>query len=96
MLYVPVLLHDRSSSEAYALAFEFVAPPPLHISPAPQPGLLWPVYPGGFMIEWRTNLVVGSWQTNNVPFPGFTNGQNNIPLNTTNAAQFFRLRRPNI
>ncbi len=83
-----------SNSEAYALAFEFVAPPLLTVSAGTNSGLGWPIYPAGFLVEARTNLLAGAWQTNGVPEVIFTNGQSNIRLSTTNAQQFFRLRRP--
>ncbi len=85
-----------SASEPYALAWEFVPPPVLAISGGTNRALNWPLYPQGFLVEARTNLISGAWSTNGFPFPVVTNGVNNIPLNTTNAEQFFRLRKPNL
>ena len=85
-----------SASEPYALAWEFVPPPVLAISNAASRALTWPVYPAGFLAEARTNLLAGSWATNGVSAAVVTNGVNNIRLNTTNAVQFFRLRKPNL
>lgn len=86
-----------SASEPYALAWQFA---PLPALAAAREGtntvLTWPVYPAGFRIEARTNLLTGSaWATNGLPASTITNGQNSIRLNMTNAAQFFRLRQPN-
>ena len=83
-----------SAAEPYALAWEFVPPPAVTISGTTNPVLSWPVYPAGFCVEARTNLQADTWSTNDVPPLMFTNGQNSIPLNTPNAAQFFRLRKP--
>ena len=83
-----------SASEAYALAFAFVPQPTLALAGGVAPALTWPVYPAGFLVETRTNLLVGAWSTNNLPVI-ITNGQNSISLNLTNANRFFRLRSPN-
>jgi hypothetical protein len=85
-----------TTNEAYALAWEFVPPPALAISGGANRALTWPVYPAGFQVEARTNLLLGAWNTNGISPPSVTNGANNIPLNTTNPAQFFRLRKPNL
>ncbi len=85
-----------SASEPYALAWEFVPPPVLAVSGGTNHALNWPLYPAGFLVEARTNLISGAWSTNGFPFPVVTNGLNSIPLNTTNAVQFFRLRKPNL
>lgn len=85
-----------SAAEPYALAWEFAPPPLLTIRSGTNCALTWPVYPAGFMIEARTNLVTGSWSTNGFGAPTIMNGLNSIPLNLTNAVQFFRLRKPNL
>jgi hypothetical protein len=84
-----------STDEAYALAWEFVAPTIQLTRIGTNSNLNWPVYPAGFRAETRTNLLTSGWQTNGLSAATLTNGQNNIRLNTTNAVQFFRLRRPN-
>ena len=83
-----------SDSETYALAFEFFSLP-LNVAQAgTNIALSWPVYPTGFAVESTTNLSPPiNWNTN-PPSPVVTNNQNYILLNTTNAAQFFRLHRP--
>jgi hypothetical protein len=83
-----------SDEEVYALAYEFISPQLLITSRGTNPSLSWPLYPAGFLVEARTNLISGSWSTNGPSF--ITNRVNNLPLATTNAAQFFRLRRPNL
>jgi len=85
-----------SIAEPYALAWEFVPPPVLAISGGANPTLNWPLYPAGFLVEARTNLPGGTWSVNGLPAPFITNGLNSIPLNMTNGAQFFRLRKPNL
>jgi hypothetical protein len=84
-----------TTSETYALAFEFFSLP-LSITPVQtNVALSWPVYPAGFLVESTTNLISPSfWNTNNIPPPVLTNNQNYILINATNANQFFRLRRP--
>ena len=85
-----------TTNEAYALAWEFVAPPTLALAGRTNAVLTWPSYPAGFYIEARTNLISGAWSTNGFGVPSVTNTLNSIPLNATNAAQFFRLRKPNL
>ena len=85
-----------SAAEPYALAWEFVPPPTLTISGSANPALAWPVYPAGFCVEARTNLLTDMWRTNGFAAPTITNGMNSLNLNRTNAAQFFRLRKPNL
>ena len=85
-----------SSAETYALAWDFIAPTLQLAKAGTNLNLTWPVYPAGFLVEAQTNLLGGAWSTNNLPPPFLTNGLNSIPLNTTNASQFFRLRRPNL
>jgi hypothetical protein len=87
-------INPVSNAEAYALAWEFfstslgVAKSPANVS------VSWPVYPAGFTLLSATNLASPAlWSTNN-PAPVVTNNQNVVVLNATNAAQFFRLRRP--
>ena len=85
-----------STVEPYALAWEFLPPPVLAVSSGATPALNWPVYPAGFLVEARTNLISGAWSANGFSIPAVTNGLNNIPLSTTNGAHFFRLRKPNL
>jgi hypothetical protein len=82
-----------SSSETYALAFEFFS---LSLS-ASQSGnnvvLAWPVYPAGFVVETTTGLTPPVvWSTLNAT-PVVTNNQNRV-TSGINTSQFFRLRRP--
>ena len=84
-----------TTNEAYALAWSFGLPPTLAISGGTNSALTWPVFPAGFLVEAKTNLLSNAWNTNGFTFPVVTNGQNNILLNPSNALQFFRLRSPN-
>jgi hypothetical protein len=83
-----------SSSETYALAWEFSS---TLLNVAPSGGnllLSWPIYPDGFVLASATNLVASiTWNTNN-PVPLVTNGQNQVLVIATNAGQFFRLQPP--
>jgi hypothetical protein len=84
-----------SFSEPYALAWEFVASPMLAITTSGvNTAITWPLYPAGFLVETSTNLGSRAWSTNNLPSATIANGQNYLLLNTTNTAQFFRLRFP--
>lgn len=84
-----------SGSEPYALAWEFVQRPVLAISRSPgKAALAWPAYPAGFWVESGASLAAGSWTTNGIPSTVITNGTNQVQLTTTNAGQYFRLRRP--
>ena len=84
-----------SDAETYALAWEFISPTLQLAKSGANAAVTWPVYPAGFLVEARTNLLGGAWSTNNLPAFVITNDQNRIALNPTNSAQFFRLRRPN-
>jgi len=85
-----------SAAEPYALAWQFVQPPTLALAKAgTNLNLTWPYYPAGFVVEANTNLLSsGGWSTNQLLAVIFTNSQNTLLLNPTNAAQFFRLRQP--
>jgi hypothetical protein len=84
-----------TTNETYALAFEFFSPA-LNLAPSgTNAALTWPVYPAGFTVESTASLISPVvWSTNDIPPPVMTNNQNFILLKTTNAIQFFRLRRP--
>ena len=86
-----------SNAETYALAWEFISPELKITRTGTNTLLTWPLYPAGFLVEARTNLLEGAWSADGLAaFPAITNGLNNIPLNTTNALQFFRLRKPDL
>ena len=83
-----------SSSETYALAFEFFSTA-LNVAQSDTNVMLtWPIYPDGFVVETTTNLAPPIvWTTLNAT-PTVTDYQNDVTVNVTNASQFFRLRRP--
>jgi hypothetical protein len=83
-----------TSSETYALAWEFFALP-LAIAQADTNAVLaWPIYPEGFALQATPGLNPATWATLNLPRV-VTNGTNRVevPLNSSN--QFFRLLRTN-
>jgi len=83
-----------SSSETYALAFEFFSLPLGIVRSGTNVVLQWPLYPAGFVLESAANLnPPASWNTNG-PAPAVTNSQNCVTLGATNGSQFFRLWRP--
>lgn len=83
-----------SDSESYALAWEFFQPTLSVANTGTNIALTFPVYPAGFFVEAATSLSPPvNWNTNLSP-PLVTDGQNLILLDPTNAAQFFRMRRP--
>jgi len=83
-----------SDSESYALAWEFFPPTLSVANTGTNVALTFPVYPAGFYVEAATSLSPPiNWNTN-LPPPVLTGGQNLVLLDPTNAAQFFRLRRP--
>ena len=84
-----------STSETYALAWEFSSTRLAISKSGTNANLSWPVYPAGFAVAAATNLTLPVWSTNNLPLPVFTNNQNFISIPVTNAVQFFRLRTPN-
>jgi hypothetical protein len=82
-----------SSSETYALAFEFFSMS-LNIALADTNAVItWPVYPAGFVLESTTLGSPVNWNTNN-PAPDVINGQNQVVTNASSGGQLFRLRRP--
>ena len=83
-----------SDGEIYALAWAFVAPALRLTQSGSNAAVTWPVYPAGFGVEGATNLVSPVWSTNAFSLSVLTNRMNSLPLNTTNAARFFRLRSP--
>lgn len=83
-----------SDAEPYALAWEFFSRRLDTAAAGTNLDLSWPVYPDGFHVESATNLAASDWSTNNLPPPVFTNGQNRVSIDATNATQFFRLRTP--
>jgi hypothetical protein len=83
-----------SSSETYALAFEFFSMPLGIVISGTNVVLQWPLYPAGFVLESATNLNPPvSWNTNG-PAPVVTNNQNSVVMGITNTSLFFRLWRP--
>jgi Subtilase family len=83
-----------TASESYALAWEFFSPALSIMNTGTNIALTFPIYPAGFVVESTTNLSSPGWSTNNLPPPVVTNDQDVISTDSTNAAQFFRLRRP--
>ncbi len=84
-----------SDAETYAVAWAFVAPTLSLAQSGTDAVVTWPVYPAGFGVEAATNLVSPVWSTNAFSSSVITNRMNSLRLNTTNGAQFFRLRSPN-
>jgi len=86
-----------TTTEAYALAFEFFSQSLNIAASGTGVTLAWPVYPAGFFVESTTNLIPPAvWTTNNLPVPVIANGSNYILLNATNVNQFFQLSLPNL
>lgn len=83
-----------SSSETYALAFEFFSLSLNATRSGSNVVLSWPVYPDGFVVETASRFTSPSvWSPLGVT-PIVTNNQKQITLGNTNAGQFFRLQRP--
>jgi hypothetical protein len=83
-----------SSSETYALAFEFFSLPLGIVRSGTNVVLQWPLYPAGFVLESAANLnPPASWNTNG-PASVVTNNQNSVVMGITNTSLFFRLWRP--
>jgi hypothetical protein len=83
-----------SSSETYALAFEFFSLSLNVKSSGANVVLTWPVYPDGFVVESASNLTAFTVWSPLSATPTVTNNQKQVTLGTTNAGQFFRLQRP--
>jgi Subtilase family len=84
-----------SDAEIYTLAWAFVSPTAQIAKSGTNATVSWPAYPAGFLAEAATNLSAPAWSTNTLPATFFTNSRNNLILNATNAARFFRLHSPN-
>jgi hypothetical protein len=89
-------LKRLTTTETYALAFEFFSMP-LNIA-LPDPGtnavITWPVYPTGFVLLSTPVLAPQMVWTANNPAPTVTNSQNQVVLDSSAGSQYFRLRRP--
>jgi hypothetical protein len=83
-----------SPSETYALAFDFFSTSLAVTNSGGQMVLSWPVYPDGFGVVASSNLLAGQWSQSNLPPVIISGGMNTVTLAATNAAQFFRLQRP--
>ena len=83
-----------SSSETYALAWEFSSTM-LNVAPSgANLALTWPIYPDGFVLASATSLTPPViWNTNS-PTPVVTNNLNQVIISVTNASPFFRLQPP--
>lgn len=83
-----------TTSETYALAWEFFSTVLSASKSGTNISISWPVYPDGFVLQAATNLASpAAWSTNN-PAPVVTNSQNVVLMNATNGSQFYRLWRP--
>jgi hypothetical protein len=84
-----------STNERYALAWAISSQSLLIIQSGTNVCLSWPAYPAGFAAAAASSLALPVvWNTNNIPAPVFTNGQEVIWLNPANSAQFFQLQTP--
>lgn len=82
-----------TSSETYALAWEFFTMP-LAVSQSDTNLVLsWPIYPTGFVVESTPSLSAPSWTTI-VASPPVIDGTNPLTLPASANQKFFRLRRP--
>jgi hypothetical protein len=82
-----------SSSETYALAFEFFS---LALSIAQSDTnavITWPVYPAGFILESTASETPLAWGDDSA-VREVINGQNQVVTNASSGNQLFRLRRP--
>ena len=83
-----------ADSETYALVWGFYSPSLTVSKSGADLILTWPVYPAGFRVEATTNLLSSVWSADGLASSVVTNRINSLPLNPTNAQQFFRLREP--
>jgi len=82
-----------SANEPYALAFSFTSANMNIAYDGTNASLTWPAYPAGFHVEATAELSSPAWASNQLPAVIFTNGMNLLPIDATNAMQFFRLRQ---
>jgi subtilase family protein len=83
-----------SDAETYALAFDFSST--MLVTTRAGAGLMltWPVYPAGLAVESSTTLSSSVGWTRNPDAPVISNHLNQVMIDATNAAQYFRLKRP--
>jgi hypothetical protein len=82
-----------TTTETYALAFEFFCPTLQIAESHTNVVVTWPVYPAGFALESAADLTANAW----IPYataPVVTNNLNQVVVGAGGAGQFFRLRRP--
>jgi hypothetical protein len=82
-----------TTTETYALAFEFFCPTLQMAGSDTNAVVTWPVYPAGFALESTADLATTAW-TPNAAVPVITNNQNQVVVGAGGGGQFFRLRRP--
>lgn len=83
-----------TSSETYALAWEFFAMPLAVTQSDTNVILSWPIYPTGFAVEATPNLTAPNWTVINTPLPTLLDGTNHLTLPANASERYFRLRRP--
>jgi hypothetical protein len=81
-----------TTSETYALAFEFFAVQLSVTTTANGVWLSWPVYPDGFQLQTCSSLNTPSWAGVSMT-PTITNGQNRVLVGTGVPWEYFRLYR---
>ncbi|HEX4645332.1 MAG TPA: S8 family serine peptidase [Verrucomicrobiae bacterium] len=85
---------DVTSSETYALAFEFFSAPVLALAHSGGNIVLtWPVYPAGFALESTPSLTPPTSWTPASATPVIANNQNSVTISSSSGNQFFRLSR---
>jgi len=83
-----------TSSQTYALAWEFFSMPLAVAQSGTNVVLSWPIYPTGFTLESSTSQSAPFvWSTLSAT-PVVTNGTNHVTLGMANTSRWFRLRRP--
>jgi hypothetical protein len=83
-----------TSTETYALAFEFFSLPLAITNSGANTLLTWPVYPAGFVLESIPSPTSPTtWSAVNFT-PLVTNNQNHVLVNPSSGYQLFRLSRP--
>ena len=81
-----------TTSETYALVFEFFS---VKLTVTPTPGGLlmsWPVFPDGFQLQAASNPTAPSWNWVSAT-PTITNGQYSVFVGTGITEEYFRLCR---
>lgn len=89
-----IIANSVTTSETYALAFEFFNIQTAITRTNGGVTISWPAFPAGFTLQSAASLAAPISWTPATATPTFSSNQNLLTLPPTNTARYFRLQRP--